>query len=205
MKGILMRRYLCLALVATSLLWAAAAVAEENAAVSKESAKPVRGPDCVYVGTPYDVIDKMLDLAAIGKDDVVYDLGCGDGRIVVAAARRFGCHGVGYDIDPQRIKEALANIDKNRVEDLVEVKQEDIFTLDLSQTDAVLLYLLPSMNKRLIPQLMKLKPGSRIVAHNYDIEGIVRDRSVTFRSLEDGVNHYLFVYTAPSEKESTKP
>ncbi len=187
------------------LMLVPAAPGQDTAVASKKAAKPARGPDCVYVGTPYDVIDKMLDLANIEASEVVYDLGCGDGRIVVAAADRFGCHGIGYDIDPQRIEEALVNIEKHRVGDLVEVKQEDIFTLDLSKADVIMLYLLPSMNKRLIPQLMKLKPGARIVAHNYDIEGIVCDKSVTFRSLEDGVKHYLFVYTASLEKEATEP
>ncbi|NUQ65668.1 MAG: methyltransferase domain-containing protein [Pirellulales bacterium] len=201
-----MRRILSFLAITAVLVLTSWEAADAAAPSSKKDAKSVRGPDCVYVGTPYDVIDKMLDLASIRKTDVVYDLGCGDGRIVVAAARRFGCRGVGYDIDPQRIQEALENVDRNRVKGLVGIEQEDIFTLDLGRADVIMLYLLPSMNKRLIPQLAKLKPGSRIVAHNYDIEGIAREESVTFRSLEDGVNHYIYVYTAPlKKKDATEP
>jgi SAM-dependent methyltransferase len=197
-----MRRHFIFAPMIAGLVLVAGAAQREGVAPSKKETKPARAPDCVYVGTPYDVIDKMLDVASIQRSDVVYDLGCGDGRIVVAAAKRFGCRGVGYDINPQRIEEALANVQKNDLEKLVEIEQEDIFTLDLSKADVIMLYLLPSMNKRLIPQLMKLKPGSRIVAHNYDIEGMVCDDSLTFRSLEDGVNHYIYVYKAPLEKEA---
>ena len=189
-----------LLLAAASPIAAGAAEAQKGAAVEKEESKTPRSPDCVYVGTPYDVIDKMLDMGSIRKGDLVYDLGCGDGRIVVAAARRFGCRGVGYDINPLRIEESLENVRKNRVEGLVEIKQQDIFELDLGKADVILLYLLPSMNVKLIPQLEQLKPGARIVCHNYDIEGIVEDQYATVRSLEDGVRHYVYRYTAPLKK-----
>lgn len=182
------------------MLLPAAQLAGSAADVTQESETP-RTPDCVYVGTPYDVIDMMLQAASIKQSDLVYDLGCGDGRIVVAAARRFGCRGVGYDIDPQRIEEALHNVRKDRVGDLVEIKQEDIFTLDLSRANVIMLYLLPELNMKLIPQLKKLKPGSRIVTHDYMIEGIAHEKSFTVRSLEDGVKHYLYVYKAPLRDE----
>lgn len=174
-----------------------AAIAAEETPASEDS----KTPDCVYVGTPYDVIDAMLDRGSIQRNDVVYDLGCGDGRIVVAAAKRFGCHGVGYDVDPQRIKECHENVRKEKVGELVEIKQEDIFTLDLSRANVIMLYLLPEMNKRLVPQLEQLEPGSRIVTHNYAIEGVVHKKSFTVKSLEDGVKHYLYLYEAPLEKE----
>ena len=122
-----------------------------HAADDVQTGESAKTPDCVYVGTPYDVIDKMLDVADIQQDDVVYDLGCGDGRIIVAAAKRFGCHGVGYDIDPQRIRESNENVRKEHVEKLVEIKQEDIFTVDLSRANVLMLYLLPEMNARAHP------------------------------------------------------
>ncbi len=168
---------------------------------AKGGAKSSRTPDCVYVGTPYDVIDRMLDVASIKKTDLVYDLGCGDGRIVVAASKRFGCSGVGYDISPERVEESLENVRKNRVDHLVRIEQEDIFTLDLGPVDVVMLYLLPDMNRRLIPQLEELRPGSRIVSHDYSIEGIREDKYVSMTSLEDGVKHYIYLYTAPLTRE----
>lgn len=130
-----------------------------------------REPDVIYVPTPQSVVDKMLEMAEVKKGDVVYDLGCGDGRIVVTAARKYGVKAVGFDIDPQRVKEALNNVRSNKVEHLVTIRQEDIFTLDLREADVVTLYLLPELNVRLMPQLAKLKPGSRIVSHDFDMRG----------------------------------
>ncbi|HUT90342.1 MAG TPA: methyltransferase domain-containing protein [Thermoguttaceae bacterium] len=199
-----MHRVLSATVVTASLLLAAAAPIPVGAAETKEESESPRSPDCVYVGTPYDVIDKMLDMGSIRKSDVVYDLGCGDGRIVVAAAKRFGCRGVGYDINPQRIEESLEKVRKHQVERLVEIEQEDIFTLDLGKADVIMLYLLPDMNVQLIPQLEQLKPGARIVCHNYDIEGIVDDKYATVRSLEDGVKHYIYLYTAPLKKQASE-
>lgn len=195
-----MHRAVSATVVFASLFLPAVVPIAGGAAQGDDQSNTPRSPDCVYVGTPYDVIDKMLDMGSIRKTDVVYDLGCGDGRIVVAAARRFGCRGVGYDINPLRIEESLENVRKNRVEGLVEIEQQDIFELDLSKADVIMLYLLPSMNKQLIPQLEELKPGARVVCHNYDIEGIVDDKYVTVRSLEDGVRHYIYQYTAPLKK-----
>ena len=103
-----------------------------------------RKPDVIYVPTPQPVVDKMLELAKVKKSDVVYDLGCGDGRIVVTAAKKYGVKAVGFDIDPKRVKEAQENVKKNGVEDLVTIEQKDIFTLDLSPANVVTLYLLPS-------------------------------------------------------------
>lgn len=178
------------------MLLRAASPACRAADVTSED-QTTRTLDVVYVGTPYDVIDKMLETASIQRADVIYDLGCGDGRIIVAAAKRFGCRGVGYDIDPQRIREALENVRKDAVGELVEIKRQDIFTVDLSQASVIMLYLLPELNEQLIPQLKKLKPGSRIVTHEYAIEGIAEETSVTMKSLEDGVKHYLYLYKTP--------
>lgn len=119
--------------------------------------------DVMLVPTPQDVVDKMLQLAKLKKDELIYDLGCGDGRIPITAARKYGCKSVGYDLDPERVKESLENVKKNEVEHLVKIEQKDIFTLDLSEADVVTLYLLPALNVKLIPQLEKLKPGSHIL------------------------------------------
>src|SRR5262245_8099675 len=94
---------------------------------------PKKEPDVPFVPTPQEVVDEMLKLADVKKNDVVYDLGCGDGRIVVTAAKKYGARGVGFDIDPERIKESNENVKKNKVEELVQIKREDIFTLDLSK------------------------------------------------------------------------
>ena len=161
--------------------------------------------DVVYVATPHDVVERMLRLAEIKKVDVVYDLGCGDGRIVVAAAKRYGCHGIGFDIDDDRVKESRENVKKAKVEELVEIKQEDIFEVDLSKANVITSYLLPSMNIKLIPQFDKMKDGSRIVCHDYDIGGVKPDTVVRMTSKEDGVRHTIYRYTLPLEKEEEAP
>ena len=109
--------------------------------------------------------------SVVKKGDVVYDLGCGDGRIVVTAAAKYGVKAVGFDIDPERVKEARANVKKNHVEHLVTIKQADIFTLDLREATVVTLYLLPSLNVKLMPQLRRLRPGSSIISHDFDMKG----------------------------------
>lgn len=131
---------------------------------------PARRPDVIYVPTPEEVVEAMLQVANVTKDDVVYDLGCGDGRIPVTAAKKYGARGVGIDIDPQRIKEANENVQKNNVGNLVKIVQGDLFTQDLSPATVVTLYLLPSLNVKLMPKLMKeLKPGTRVVSHAFDM------------------------------------
>ncbi len=162
---------------------------------------PTKTPDVVYVPTPNDVVAKMLDLAQVKPEDVVYDLGCGDGRIVVTAAKKFGCQAIGFDIDPQRVREARANIEKNGVGKLVSIKQEDIFKLDLSPASVVTMYLLPSLNVKLIPQLEKLKPGSRVITHDFDIEGVKPEKTTSFVSEEDNVSHTIYFFTTPLKKE----
>jgi SAM-dependent methyltransferase len=157
-------------------------------------------PDVIYVPTPNDVVAKMLELAEVKKDDLLYDLGCGDGRIVVTAAKRFGCKAVGYDIDPKRIKESLENVAKNNIGDLVTIEQKDIFTLDLSKANVITLYLLPRLNVKLIPQLKKLNPGSRIVSHDFRMRGVKPDKIVNLISSEDNARHKIFLWTAPIKK-----
>ena len=122
-----------------------------------------------FVPSPQEVVDKMIDLAGVRKDDVVYDLGSGDGRIVIAAAKK-GAKAVGFDIDPQLVKESRENIHKAGVEDRAEIRNQDILTVDLSPASVVTMYLLPDVNLKLKPNLLsQLKPGSRLVSHAFDM------------------------------------
>jgi ribosomal protein L11 methylase PrmA len=131
---------------------------------------PTRRPDVIYVPTPEEVVEAMLQVANVTKDDIVYDLGSGDGRIPVTAAKKYGARGVGIDIDPQRIKEANENVARNNVGDKVKILNADLFATDISEATVVTLYLLPSLNVKLMPKLMKeLKPGTRIVSHAFDM------------------------------------
>ncbi len=129
---------------------------------------PARTPDVIFVPTPEQVVEAMLKVAKVGPGDVVYDLGCGDGRIVIAAAQKHGARGVGIDIDPERIQEATANAARAGVNDRVKFMQADLFTTDISEATVVTLYLLPSLNEKLMPKLMKeLRPGTRVVSHAF--------------------------------------
>lgn len=187
------------------------------AATEPAEPPPTKRPDVVYVPTPQPVVNKMLELAEIKKGDVVYDLGCGDGRIVVTAAKKYGVKAVGFDIDPERVKEARENVRTNKVEHLVTIKQADIFTLDLSEATVVTLYLLPELNVKLMPQLAKMKPGSRIVSHDFDMRGakpvLVYHMKApsgfsgdTDESSSDNdfgaVEHTIYKWVVPWEKES---
>jgi SAM-dependent methyltransferase len=132
--------------------------------------EPARKPDVPYVPTPQPIVDKMLDMAKVGKGDVVYDLGCGDGRIVITAAKERGARGVGIDLNPQRIAEAKANAESAGVSDKVKFMVGDLFTADFSEASVVTLYLLPDVNRALRPQLWKqLKIGTRVVSHDFDM------------------------------------
>jgi hypothetical protein len=165
--------------------------------------KTPREPDVIYVPTPQDVVDKMLEMAQVTKDDLLYDLGCGDGRIVVTAAKKYGCKAVGYELRRGRVKASLENVAKNNVGHLVTIEQKDIFTLDLSEADVITLYLLPDLNVKLIPQLEKLKPGSRIVSHDFDMRGVKPDKVVELSLEDDWDRHTIYLWTTPLEKEST--
>lgn len=126
--------------------------------------------DVPYVPTPQEVVDKMLDLAKVGKNDVLYDLGCGDGRIVVTAAKARGARGTGIDLDPTRIAEAKENAKKAGVSDRASFRVGDLFKTDVSAATVVTLYLLPTVNAKLRPQLWKqLKVGTRVVSHAFDM------------------------------------
>jgi SAM-dependent methyltransferase len=200
-----MNRAVAVALAALGLLAVLAlsgpALAGEADKPGQEKPKQIRTADCVYVPTPNDVVEKMLEMVGVKKSDLLYDLGCGDGRIVVMAAKKYGCKAVGYEIVPELVEKGRKIIEKRKVEHLAKIKQEDIFKLDLSEPSVVTLYLLPNMNIKLIPQLEKLKPGSRIVAHDYPIGGIKADKSVTMTSNEDNVKHTIYLYSVPLKKE----
>lgn len=128
-------------------------------------------PEVPYVPTPTPVVEEMLRLANVGKNDVIYDLGCGDGRIVITAVQKYGAaRGVGVDIDPERVKESNDNARKAGVTDRVKFLQQDLFATNFSEATVVTLYLLPDVNLRLRPKLLsELKPGTRIVSHAYDM------------------------------------
>jgi hypothetical protein len=186
-------------------------------AVAEGLAPLARKPDVVFVPTPEAVVNRMLEMAEIEDGDVLYDLGCGDGRIVVTAAKRYGIKAFGFDIDPNRVRESLENVKAHGVEHLVTIKQADVFTLDLREANVVTLYLLPSLNVRLMPQLAQLKPGSRILSHEFDMSGAKPLEVVTVTAGEDDVGedewdeyteyygegqHMIYKWVVPWEKEA---
>jgi cyclopropane fatty-acyl-phospholipid synthase-like methyltransferase len=131
---------------------------------------PNKQPDVIYVPTPQPVVDAMLELAKVKRSDVVYDLGSGDGRIVITAAKKYGASGVGFEIDPALVKKARANAAAAGVSSRVRFVTQDLFTADLSRASVVTLYLLQSINERLRPKLVRqLKPGARIVSHVFNM------------------------------------
>ena len=153
-----------------------------------------------YVPTPQDVVDKMLDLAGVKKADVVYDLGSGDGRIVVTAAKKYGVKAVGFEIDPERIKESQENIQKAGVGKLVEIHQQDILTVDVSPASVVTMYLLPDVNLKLRPTLLRqLKPGSRVVSHDFDMGDWKPERTERIKD-SSGWDHTIYLWRIPAQK-----
>lgn len=186
----------------SSLVFGLLVAAVSCRGTAQDAEAPTRTPDVVYVPTPNDVVAKMLEMAKVGKDDVVYDLGCGDGRILVTAAKKYGCKGIGYEIHPGRFKLAQENVEKNNVGHLVEIRQQDIFTADLSKATVITLYLLPELNLRLVPQFEKMAEGSRIVSHEYGMEGFIPDKSITMTSKEDADNHHIYLWSIPFKRES---
>jgi SAM-dependent methyltransferase len=162
------------ALLAGVWLSGAPALVAQDTATSAPSLAP-------YVPTPQDVVDKMLELAQVTKGDVVYDLGCGDGRIVITAARKYGARGVGVDIDPERIKESRGKAEEAGVADRVTFQLQDAMTVDVSPATVVTLYLLSSSNLKLRPMLTKqLRPGARIVSHAFSMGDWQPDDTETF-------------------------
>jgi SAM-dependent methyltransferase len=137
---------------------------------AQDKGAPLRGPDVIFVPTPNEIVDMMLKMAAVTKKDTVYDLGCGDGRIVITAAQRYGARGVGIDIDPERVAEATENVAKAGVADRVRIIRGDLFEADISAATVVTLYLLTDLNLKLRPKLLRdLKPGTRVVSHAFSM------------------------------------
>jgi SAM-dependent methyltransferase len=177
-------------------IYTAAVAAEE------EPTKLTRKLDVWYVATPHEVVDRMLYEAKVRPADVVYDLGCGDGRMVIAAAKQFGTRGVGIDLDPARIKEARANAKAQGVDKLVTFRVADLFQTDLREATVVLMYLLPEVNRRLKPKLFaELQPGARVVSHDFDMgKDWPPDRYVKFGS--DGI--YVWVMPPLAERPQVR-
>ena len=152
--------------------------------------------DVPYVPTPDSVVARMLEVAKVGPNDLLYDLGSGDGRIVITAARKYGARGVGYDLNPKRIEESNENARKAGVADRVRFAKQDLFEADLSGATVVTLYLLPSVNLKLRPKLLKdLAPGTRVVSHNY---GMGDWEPVSVDEIDvDGAKHFVYYWVVP--------
>src|SRR5882724_4954717 len=179
-------------LTAAALSGCAAAAPSARAS---EPATPAK-LDVIFVAADLEIVNAMLTLASVTRDDVVYDLGCGDGRIVIAAAKEFGAHGVGVDLDPQRIREAQANAVRAGVADRVTFRVQDIFDTDIQPATVVTLFLSPELNARLRPKLTgQLRPGSRIVSHRYGIGDWVPERTVTLNVRE--TRNHVFLWRVP--------
>ena len=157
---------------------------------------PIRKPDVVYVPTPQEVVNAMLQLAKVTRNDVVYDLGSGDGRIVITAATRFGARGVGVDIDPRRVRESRANVRAANLDGRVRIVQGDLFKTDIQKATAVTLYLSQALNQKLRPKLLaELKPGARIVSHHFDMGDWEPERTV---KVGDGT---IYLWRVPGKTE----
>jgi SAM-dependent methyltransferase len=158
---------------------------------------PRTQPEVPYVATPEPVVSAMLKLANVSSTDVLYDLGSGDGRIVIMAARELGARGTGIDIDPERITEARENARRARVVDRVRFLQQDIFAADISEATVVTLYLGPELTRRLRPKLLtELKPGTRIVSHRYDLGDWQPAQRLQLSV--DGITHWVFYWVVPA-------
>jgi SAM-dependent methyltransferase len=165
--------------------------------------------DVPYVPTPNEVVAQMLKMADVGKDDILYDLGCGDGRIIISAAEKFGARGFGVDLNPVRIAESKANAEKAKVTDRVQFLNKDLFETSFKEASVLTLYLLPSVNLKLRPKILReLKPGARVVSHDFtmgeweadqtaDIEGDVHSHTVYFWVVPANVSG-AWAWTAPS-------
>ncbi len=167
---------------------------------SKPGPAEERGPNAIFVPTPQDVVEKMLAAANVGKDDVVYDLGSGDGRIVIEAAKRYGCRAVGLEIDADLVKLSQERAQEAKVEKLVTIKHADFFSADFSDATVVAVYLYPALLKRLLPKLQQLKPGTRIVAHQFAIPDVPPQEKILVESRETGATHAVFLWTTPLKR-----
>jgi|SRR4051812_31017231 precorrin-6B methylase 2 len=162
---------------------------------AQQAQAPLRTPDVIFVPTPQEVVDAMLKLAKVSAGDVVYDLGSGDGRIPITAAKTYGARGVGIDIDPQRIREANENAKTAAVTDKVKFLNQDLFTTPIGEATVVTMYLLPTLNVKVLPKLnAELKPGTRIVSHAFDIEGYPPQQTINVNG------RTVYLWTVPIRK-----
>jgi hypothetical protein len=173
--------------------------ATSNSSAVNANATAKRDLDVPYVPTHQSIVDEMLRMAEVKGSDVLYDLGSGDGRIPITAAQRFGTRGVGIDLNPERIKEANENAQKAGVTDKVRFIEGDLFQQDFSEATVVTLYLLPSVNMKLRPKLLEMKPGTRIVSHNYDMGDWAPEQHKTIKT-PDGETHYIYFWRVPEKK-----
>jgi SAM-dependent methyltransferase len=176
------------------------AAAVLTAAAIAQTPQPRRHPDVPFVPTTEQAVEAMLKLADVKSSDIVYDLGCGDGRIVIAAAKTFGAHGVGVDINPERIAEAKANAKRAGVENLVRFEENDLFQADIHDASVVTLFLLSSVNLKLRPKLMQdLKPGTRVVSNTFDMGDWKPQKQVNLGDQEGdfSLSRKLYLWTIP--------
>ena len=188
------------------VLWSSLVfTALSSALIAGQSVQPRRKPDVAYVPTTNEAIAAMLKLADVKKTDVVFDLGCGDGRIVIAAAKDRSARGVGIDIDPVRIRESKENASKAGVEKLVRFDEGDLFLADIHDATVVTLFLLPDMNLRLLPKLLRdLKPGTRIVSNTFDMGDWKPDKEVNVGDPADvghPFSHKLYLWFVPPRRD----
>ena len=152
--------------------------------------------DVPYVPTPEIVVDKMLQLAEVRGEDILYDLGSGDGRIPIAAAQRFGTTAVGIDLNPERVREAKANALDAGVTDKVKFIEGNIFDLDFSEATVLFVYLFPEVNMKLRPRILEMKPGTRVVSHNYNMGNWKPEQTTTIK-IPGGMEHTLYLWRVP--------
>jgi SAM-dependent methyltransferase len=169
-------------------------MAQENAAFTL---------DVPYVPTPEMVVDEMLEMAQVNGEDVLYDLGSGDGRIPITAAQRFGTKGVGIDLNPARVKEARENAKKAKVTDKVEFLEGNLFEMDFNEATVISLYLFPQVNMRLRPKILRMKPGTRVVSHNYDMGDWEPDQTKKIKA-PNGTEHTLYLWIVPPPEMGEK-
>ena len=174
---------------------------EATPAAGAEEQEPVK-KDVPYVPTPEEVVEELLELAKTKKGEVLYDLGCGDGRIVVTAAKKYGVKGIGVDIDPERIKESNANAKEAGVTDRVKFIKKDLFTMDFKDADVMAMYLLTSVNEKLKPKLLEqMRPGARVVSHAFSMGDWEPDQEVTVDP--GGQTVYFWIIPAKVEGSQT--
>jgi predicted O-methyltransferase YrrM len=191
----MLRRLFLPALMLSMFAAPAAAQLPAQQAAPQATQAPLRSPDVIFVPTPQEVVDAMLKLAKVSSSDIVYDLGSGDGRIPITAAKAYGARGVGIDIDPQRIREATENLKQAGVGDKVKFLNQDLFTTNISEATVVTMYLLPTLNVKVLPKLnAELKPGTRVVSHAFDIEGYPPQQTINVNG------RTVYMWTVPIKK-----